>query len=88
MNDVVLPDTASKVIFDLLAGYRSQLGEATTATNAALQQLKQQLTNMERNQIVIMAQKALIDNLEKDLAAKHVVDTSTQQQNAPSTQPA
>lgn len=88
MNDVVLPDAASQVVFGLLRKYRADLSEATTATAAAVQQLKQQLTNMERNQVAILAQKALLDTFEKELATAGVLETSTQQSNASPTQPA
>lgn len=88
MNDLVLPDTASQTIFGLLRKYRADLSEATTATAAAVQQLKQQLTNMERNQVAILAQKALLDTFEKELVNAGISDTSTQQANATLSQPA
>lgn len=77
MNDLVLQDTASSVLLGLIQKYRGELSEATTATASAVQQLKQQLTNMERNQVAILAQKALLDTLEKDLAAASAPDPST-----------
>ncbi|RTL07623.1 hypothetical protein EKK58_00180 [Candidatus Dependentiae bacterium] len=86
MNDLVLPDTASQTIFGLLRKYRADLSEATTATASAVQQLRQQLTNMERNQVAILAQKALLDTFEKELAAAGISEPSTQQANAPTTQ--
>lgn len=88
MTDLVLPDTASKTVFGLIRKYRADLAEATTATASAVQQLKQQLATMERNQVAILAQKALLDTLEKELAAAGLQDTSTQQENATPTQSA
>lgn len=67
MNDIVLP-TQEEILGGLVKKYRDDLAEATSATETALKQLRQQLTQMERNQIAIAAQKALLDTLEKDLA--------------------
>lgn len=69
MDDIVLP-TGLEVIKELLIKYRNDLIEATNATEAAMQQLKKQLNTMERNQIAIAAQKALLDTLEKDVQQK------------------
>ena len=66
MTDVVLP-SGTELIGGLLDKYRADLLEATTATEAAVRQLRQQLTSMERQQIAIAAQKSLLDTLEKDL---------------------
>ena len=76
MEDVVLP-TQTELIGSLLTKYRNDLAEATGATENALKQLKQQLQTMERNQIAIAAQKALIDTLERDLARTQDAKTTT-----------
>ena len=76
MEDVVLP-TQTELIGALLTKYRSDLAEATGATENALKQLKQQLQTMERNQIAIAAQKALIDTLERDLSKTQDAKTTT-----------
>lgn len=74
MTDIVLPNDI-EIIQSLLTKYRAELAEATTATENALRQLKQQLTTMERNQIAIAAQKALLDTLEKDIKTKETKET-------------
>lgn len=76
MEDVVLP-TQTELIGTLLTKYRNDLAEATGATENALKQLKQQLQTMERNQIAIAAQKALLDTLERDLAKTQDAKTTT-----------
>ena len=70
MNDLVLPKGANEIVGELFQKYRTELVEATTATENAVRQLRQQLTSMERNQVAIMAQKALIDTFEKDFTTK------------------
>lgn len=80
MNDLVLENPGA-ITSQLLLKYRRELADATTATSEAVQRLRQQLSNMERNQVAIMAQKALLDTIEKDLAAAGIVDTSSQQAN-------
>ena len=88
MNDLVLPQDPAATVYGLIRKYRGELAEAATATTAAVQQLKQQLANMERNQVAILSQKALLDTLEKDLATAGLSDNSTQQANGTSTQSA
>lgn len=78
-NDIVFPKGPAEVVTDLIQKYRSDLAEATAATENALRQLRQQLTQMERNQIAIMAQKALLDTFEKDFAAKGAENATTTQ---------
>lgn len=69
MTDAVLP-TGSELIKELITKYRKDLADATTATENALRQLKQQLTTMERQQVAIAAQKSLVDQLETDTQPK------------------
>lgn len=76
MNNVVFPKGPAEVVRELIERYRSDLVEATAATENALRQLRQQLAQMERNQIAILAQKALLDTFEKDFAAKEVEDAT------------
>lgn len=66
-------------IKELLVKYRAELLEAVNATNTAINQLKQQLNTMERQQIAIAAQKALLDTIEKDIQLK---DTNADQPTA------
>lgn len=71
MNDIVLP-TETEIIASLITKYRGDLAEATKATEEALRELKTRLAQMERNQVAIAAQTALINTLEKDIKAKQV----------------
>ncbi len=75
MEDLVLPDNTAPVE-RLIAKYRKELEAATTATSGAVAQLQQQLVKMERNQVALLAQKALLDTLEKDLAVSEPPDTN------------
>lgn len=70
METIVFPKGTNEIVGELLQKYRADLAEATAATENALRQLRQQLTQMERNQVAIMSQKALLDTFEKDLATK------------------
>jgi hypothetical protein len=70
MDNIVFPKGIGEITDEILQKYRSDLAEAATATENAVRQLRQQLTQMERNLVAINAQKALIDTFEKDLAAK------------------
>ena len=81
MKDLILPQDPTDTIYRLIRKYRADLVEAVTATTAAVQQLKQQLANMERNQVAMLSQKALLDTLEKDLATAGFSDNSSQQAN-------
>lgn len=69
MTDIILP-SGNELLKELLIKYHAELAEATTATEAALSQLKQQLATLERNRVAILAQKSLLDTLEKDLTPK------------------
>ena len=69
MNDITLP-TQVELATSLIAKYRGDLAEAAGLTENGLKQLRTQLTTLERNQIAIAAQKALLDALEKDLTPK------------------
>lgn len=54
-------------IQSIIAGKRASLAEATSATEAAMRQAKQQLDTLQRNYVAIAAQKALLDEMEKEL---------------------
>ena len=76
MTDTVSP-VGQDLVASLIAKYRSDLTEVAGTTTAAIKQVQQQLTGLERNQIAIAAQKALLDTLEKDLKANSNVTPST-----------
>lgn len=58
MNDEVLKS--------LIARYREDLEQTATETETGLAKVKQQLTYLERNKIMVAAQQALLTTLEKD----------------------